>query len=115
MNLKISGHHLDITPAIREYVMSKLARVKRHFDQVIDVQVILTVDNHQQKAEISLHVRGRDLFCEASDADLYVAIDAMMSKLDRLVIKHKDKLQDHAHEGLKRQAPVESADAALDS
>lgn len=103
MNLTISGHHLDVTPAIREYVMNKLERVRRHFDRVIDVAVVLSVEKLRQKAEINLHLRGKDLHCEATDEDLYAAIDALVDKLDRQVLKHKECLQAHNAEPLKRQ------------
>ncbi|MFM1989882.1 MAG: ribosomal subunit interface protein [Pseudomonadota bacterium] len=103
MNLSISGHHLEVTPALREYVTAKLDRIRRHFDQVIDVSVFLSVDKLVQKAEVSLHVRGKDLFAEASDADLYAAIDALVDKLDRQVLKYKDKRAAHAHEAIKHQ------------
>ena len=95
MNLQISGHHLDVTPAIREYVTAKLERVTRHFDHVIDVNVILTVEKLKQKAEVTLHVPGKDIFVEADDSDLYAAIDNLVDKLDRQVQKYKQKLQDH--------------------
>ena len=104
MNLTISGHHLDVTPAIREFVMNKLERVKRHFDHVIDVAVVLSVEKQRQKAEINLHLRGKDLHCEATEEDLYAAIDALVDKLDRQVVKHKECLQSHNAEPLKRQA-----------
>ena len=70
MNLQISGHHLEVTPAIREYVTAKLERVTRHFDHVIDVNVILSVEKLKQKAEVTVHVRGKDIFVEADDGDL---------------------------------------------
>ena len=101
MNLSISGHHLEVTPALREYVTVKLDRIRRHFDQVIDVNVFLSVDKLQQKAEISLHVRGKDLFAEAIDGDLYAAIDALTDKLDRQVLKYKDKRFAHPHDAIK--------------
>jgi putative sigma-54 modulation protein len=106
MNLTISGHHLELTPAIREYVQSKLERIKRHFDHVIDIAVILTVDNlpekeKRQKAEINLRVRGKDLHVESIAHDLYAAIDALVDKLDRQVIKYKTKMQDHQHAAIK--------------
>jgi putative sigma-54 modulation protein len=101
MNLSISGHHLEVTPALREYVTVKLDRIRRHFDQVIDVNVFLSVDKLQQKAEISLHVRGKDLFAEAIDDDLYAAIDALTDKLDRQVLKYKDKRFAHPHDAIK--------------
>lgn len=103
MNLSISGHHLEVTPSLRDYVTAKLDRIRRHFDQVIDVSVFLSVDKLVQKAEISLHVRGKDLFAEASDADLYAAIDALVDKLDRQVLKYKDKRAAHDHEAIKHQ------------
>jgi len=108
MNLQISGHHLEVTPALREYVISKLDRVLRHFDQVIDGSVVLSVDNHKekekrQKVEINLHLKGKDIFVESCDSDLYAAIDLMIDKLDRQVIRHKDRLQGHQHEAIKYQ------------
>ena len=92
MNLQLSGHHLELTPAIREYLTSKLDRVKRHFDHVIDVNVILSVEREQRRAEASMHVRGKDLFAESQDTDMYAAIDALVDKLDRQIVKHKEKL-----------------------
>jgi len=105
MNLNVSGHHLEVTPAIRGYVRSKLERVARHFDHVIDAHVILTVDKLRQRAEVTLHVRGRDLHCESEESDLYAAIDLLADKLDRQVLRHKDRLRERPHEAPKRQAP----------
>jgi putative sigma-54 modulation protein len=102
MNLTISGHHLEVTPSIREYTRNKLTRVKRHFDHVIDVAVLLSVDKLQQKAEINLHLRGKDIHCEAIQDDLYAAIDALVDKLDRQVIKHKECIQGRTVEAVKR-------------
>ena len=104
MNLNVSGHHLEITPAIRGYVQAKLERVTRHFDNVIDAHVILSVDKLKQKAEVTLRVRGKDLYCESEEADLYAAIDLMIDKLDRQVLKYKDRVSEKPHEALKRQA-----------
>jgi len=95
MNLKISGHHLEVTPALREYVTNKLDRVLRHFDQVIDFHCVLTVEKLDQKAEATLHVSGCDIHADASDPNMYAAIDALSDKLDRLVTKHKEKRGDH--------------------
>jgi putative sigma-54 modulation protein len=94
MNLNVSGHHVEVTPAIRTYVRTKIERVTRHFDHVIDAHVILSVEKLRQKAEVTLHVPGRDLHCECEDADLYAAIDLLADKLDRQVLRYKDKLQD---------------------
>jgi len=99
MNLHLNGHHLEITPAIREYVSSKLSRITHHFDHVIDVNVILTVEKLQQKIEASVHVRGKDIFCESKAEDMYAAIDSLADKLDRAVLKHKGKTLAHRHDG----------------
>ena len=107
MNLTISGHHLDVTPALRNYVTSKLDRITRHFDQVVDVKVLLTVENlkekqSRQRAECNVHVKGNDMFAESSHADMYAAVDELVDKLDRQVVRHKDRLQSHHHEAPKR-------------
>jgi putative sigma-54 modulation protein len=107
MNLTISGHHLDVTPALRDYVTTKLDRVTRHFDQVVDINVLLSVENlrekeRRQKAEVTLHVKGRDIFVEQANADLYAAIDQLVDKLDRQVCRHKDRVQAHHHMAAKR-------------
>lgn len=95
MNVNITGHHLDVTPAIRDYVSSKLVdRIARHFDQVIDVNVILSVEKLVQKAEANVHVRGKDIFVQSEDADLYAAIDGLADKMDRQILKHKEKTAD---------------------
>lgn len=106
MNLTISGHHLEVTPAIRAFVENKLERVKRHFDQVIDIAVILSVDNlteksKRQKAEVTLRVSGKSIYVESVSEDLYAAIDSLLDKLDRQVLKYKTKVQDHSHEAIK--------------
>ncbi|HEY5638124.1 MAG TPA: ribosome-associated translation inhibitor RaiA [Burkholderiales bacterium] len=103
MNLNVSGHHIEVTPALRSYVQSKLERITRHFDHVIDAHVILSVDKLRQKAEVTLHVRGKDLHCASEEDDLYAAIDLMTDKLDRQVLKYKGKQNDKAHDALKRQ------------
>lgn len=95
MNLNLTGVHLDITPPIRAYVIAKLDRVNRHFDHVIDVNVVLSVDKLRQKVEANLHLRGKDLHAESVDPDMYAAIDALADKLDRQVLKYKEKLSAH--------------------
>lgn len=111
MNLTISGHHLDLTPSLREYVLTKLGRVTRHFSQVVDVNVLLSVEKmrekkRRQKAEITLHVKGKDIFVENCHEDLYAAIDQVMAKLDRQVVRHKTKVQDHHHQAIKRMSDL---------
>jgi len=98
MNLNLTGRHMEITPAIREHVIGKLDKVKRHFDNVIDVNVILSVDKLVQKAEASVHISGKTLFAEASDGNLYVAIDTLVDSLDRQVLKHKEKFAARRHD-----------------
>lgn len=104
MNLNVSGHQFDVTPAIRKYVNSKLGRVIRHFDHVIDAHVILSVNKLRQKAEVTLHVRGKDIHCECEDADLYAAIDLLVDKLDRQVLKYKDKRYSPPHDAIKHKS-----------
>ena len=108
MNLTISGHHLDVTPALRTYVTGKLDRITRHFDQVVDMRVLLTLDNmkekeKRQRAECSICVKGSDLFAESAHQDLYVAVDGLVDKMDRQVVRHKDRLQDHHFEARRRE------------
>lgn len=100
MNLQISGHQLEVTPALRDYVESKLDPVIRHFDKVTGVSVVLSVEKLMQKAEVTVHVPGKDMHAEESGEDLYAAIDSMFDKLDRQVQKYKQKVQDH-HRGEK--------------
>jgi putative sigma-54 modulation protein len=120
MNLTISGHHLELTPAIREYVQSKLERIRRHFDHVIDIAVILTIDKiaekeRRQKAEINLRLRGKDVHVESIAHDLYAAIDALIDKLDRQVIKYKNKMQNHQHTAIKHMPDASSPDIQASS
>jgi putative sigma-54 modulation protein len=107
MNLHLTGHHLEITPAIRGYISSKLQRITHHFDHVIDVNVVLTVEKLQRRIEASVHVRGKEIFCESADADMYAAIDGLVDKLDRTLIKHKEKSLMRRHGG----KPVKHRDA----
>lgn len=104
MNLTVTGHHLDVTPAIRDYLTSKLERITRHFDHVIDVNVILSVEKLKQKVEANVHVRGKDIFVQADDTDMYAAIDSLVDKLDRSIMRHKEKNVGNRHEAsLKHQ------------
>lgn len=103
MNLSITGRHLALTPAIREYVLTKLSRVARRFDNVIDSQVLLSTERQQHTAEVTMRLPGKDLHCAATDENLYAAIDLLSDKIDRQVIKYKTKAHNHAHEAVKRQ------------
>jgi putative sigma-54 modulation protein len=97
MNLQLTGHHIEITSAIRDYVVGKLSRINRHFDHVIDVNVIMSVEKLDQKVEVNVHLSGKDIHVECHDADMYAAIDGLVDKLDRQIIKHKEKFQEGRH------------------
>ena len=98
MRIDTSGHQMDITPALRDYVESKLARLKRHFDQPFDVRTQLRLDKLQHHADATVSFAGRTLHAEATALDMYAAIDLLADKLDRLLLKQKEKLVDH-HRG----------------
>jgi putative sigma-54 modulation protein len=95
MNLNISGHHVEITHSLRQFVKSKFQRLERHFDQLIDTDVILHVEKIRHRAEARLHVSGGTLFAEAEADDMYKSIDALIDKLDTQVRKFKEKRADH--------------------
>ena len=103
MNLHLTGHHVEITPAIREYVTSKIARINRHFEDVIEVNVIMTVEKLDQKIEANVHLSGKDIHVQSNDGDMYAAIDSLIDKLDRQVIRHKERFHLNRHApGIKR-------------
>lgn len=98
MQINITGHHIEITDSLRDYVNQKMERVERHFDIVSKAHVILSVEKLRQKSEATLTIKGSKVFAEAVDEDMYAAIDKLIDKLDRQVKKHKEKLTDH-HRG----------------
>ena len=105
MNLHLTGHHVEITPAIREYVTGKLERIERHFDHVIDVNVVMTVEKLDQRIEANVHLSGKEIHVQAHDGDMYAAIDGLIDKLDRQVIKYKERFSTaakHSAPGIKR-------------
>ena len=104
MQLDITGHHVDITEPLREYVINKLEKVERHFDLVTDVHCILTVEKLRHKAEATINVQGGTIYADATEADMYAAIDGLVDKLDRQIKKRKEKMLDHhARDTRKRQ------------
>lgn len=104
MQLNLTGHHVEVTPALRDYVSNKLNRIEKHFDHVTDIHCILTVEKLQHKAEATVHVSGGTLFADAIEQDMYAAIDSLSDKLARQIRKHKEKLTDHhARDADKRQ------------
>jgi putative sigma-54 modulation protein len=103
MNLQLTGHHVEITPAIRDYVTQKLEKINRHFDHVIDVTVIMTVEKLDQKIEANVHLSGKDIHVQVHDGDMYAAIDGLVDKLDRQVLRHKERFEAGRKEaGIKR-------------
>lgn len=106
MNLHVTGHHLEVTPALREYLTSKLEKLTQHFDHVIDIKITLSVEKLIQKVEATLHVPGNDLHAECASENMYGAIDLISDKLDRQVLKYKEKITDHhrANGAVKHQA-----------
>jgi putative sigma-54 modulation protein len=104
MQLNVSGHHVEVTQSLREYVETKIEKIERHFDIVSDVHCILTVEKLQHKAEATVNVNGGTIYADAIEEDMYAAIDGLIDKLDRRVRKHKEKLVDHhARDSQKRQ------------
>jgi putative sigma-54 modulation protein len=95
MQLTITGHHIEVTPALRQKVESKLTKLERHFDHLTDVHCILTVEKLQHKAEATVHLSGGTIHADATEEDMYAAVDALVDKLSRQVIKHKEKMTDH--------------------
>ncbi len=97
MQIDITGHHVDVTPALRAYVTEKMQKLVRHFDQVISIHVILNVEKLQHLAEATVNAGGRTLFATESASDMYASIDGLIDKLDRQVRRHKDRITYHHH------------------
>ena len=95
MQINLTGHHVDITDSLRGYVSEKFQRLERHFDEINNVHVVLTVEKLRQIAEAKMSVNGGEIFANSEDADMYASIDSLVDKLDRQVIKHKEKRQRH--------------------
>ncbi|ASG66577.1 ribosome hibernation promoting factor [Idiomarina sp. X4] len=95
MQINLTGHHIDITESLREYVDTKFAKLERHFDHITNVHVILNVEKTNQKAEATVHLNGGEIFADSVHDDMYAAIDGLIDKLDRQVIKHKEKMKKH--------------------
>ncbi len=95
MQITVTGHHVDITQALHDYVINKLQRLERHFDNVTTVHVVLSVEKLRQKAEANFNLNGAAIYADAEDGDMYAAIDALTDKLDSQIRRHKEKLTDH--------------------
>lgn len=96
MQVNITGHHVELTDALRDYVNEKLARLERHYDNITTVQVTLSIEKERHQAACTLHAAGADLHADAENGDMYAAIDALADKLDRQLVKHKEKTQSRA-------------------
>lgn len=103
MQINISGHHVEITDAIRQHVLDKFQKLERHFEHITSIQVILEVEKNRQTAEATVHIKGGELFADATSDDLYAAIDAIVDKLDRQILKHKEKVLDRHQRATARQ------------
>ncbi|MFD2229668.1 ribosome hibernation promoting factor [Alkalimarinus sediminis] len=97
MQLNITGHHVDLTDSLKDYVSTKLEKLERHFDHISNVQVTLSVQKLRQIAEATLHISGADIHATAEQEDMYAAIDQLVDKLDRQILKHKEKNVDRLH------------------
>ncbi len=95
MQINITGHHIDITDSLRDYVNTKMDKLTRHFDHVTNIHVILSVEKQDQKADATVHASGVDLFAQHTSQDMYASIDGLIDKLDRQIIKHKEKISSH--------------------
>jgi len=105
MQIDITGHHVDVTPALRAYTTEKMQKLARHFDQVNSIHVILNVEKLQQQAEATVNAAGRTLFATQTATDMYASIDGLVDKLDRQVRRYKDRITNHQHV---KHVPVES-------
>ena len=97
MQINLSGHHVEITPALKSYVETKLTRLERHNDRITNVAVILGVEKLRQKAESTVRISGGEIYADAESQDLYAAIDLLTDKFDRQLIREKEKQKDQKH------------------
>ncbi|RKF15919.1 ribosome hibernation promoting factor [Alginatibacterium sediminis] len=95
MQINLTGHHVEVTESMREYVTTKFSKLERHFDNINKVHVILNVEKLNQIAEATVYLNGSEVFATAENEDMYAAIDALIDKLDRQVIKYKEKIRNH--------------------
>ena len=95
MQINLTGHHVDVTSSLRQFVDTKFAKLERHFDHINNVHVVLTVEKLNQKAEATVHMNGTEIFASATNTDMYASIDTLVDKLDRQVLKYKGKITQH--------------------
>jgi len=95
MQINLTGHHVEITSSLREYVNTKFTKLERHFDHINNVHIVLTVEKLKQSAEATIHLKGNEIFASANNEDMYKAIDSLIDKLDKQVLKYKGKISNH--------------------
>ena len=115
MQINISGHHVDVTDALKSYVNSKMEKLERHSDQLNNIKVTLSVEKQRQKAEAHTHVAGTDISAQAEKPDMYASIDALVDKLDRQLLKHKEKMVGRRHDSVNIDVPTDSIDSESDA
>ena len=107
MQINLTGHHVELTDSLRNYVNEKMSKLERHFDKVSNAHVILSVEKDSHKAEATVHMSGNDIFAVSQEPDMYASIDSMVDKLDRQVKKHKEKITNHLHHKKPVEVPEE--------
>ncbi|MFZ5722309.1 MAG: ribosome hibernation-promoting factor, HPF/YfiA family [Pseudomonadota bacterium] len=95
MQINLHGHHVDLTEPLKTYVSDKFTRLSRHFDHITSTQVVLSVEKNRQKAEATIRFSGGEVFADCTDGDMYAAIDLLIDKLDRQILRHKEKIKSH--------------------
>lgn len=104
MQVSVTGHHVEVSAPLKDYMVNKIEKLERHFDHVTNVHCILTVEKLRHKAEATVFVNGGTIYADATEEDMYAAIDGLVDKLDRQVRKYKEKMVDHhARDSQKRQ------------
>lgn len=95
MQINLTGHHVEITSSLRDYVDTKFAKLERHFDHINNVHIVLTIEKLDQKAEATIHLKGNEIHASAVNTDMYNSIDTLVDKLDRQILKYKGKITNH--------------------
>lgn len=95
MQINITGHRLEVTTSLRTFTEEKFDKLERHFDHITKINVIFDVEKLRQIAEATVYVAGAELHASSESEDMYAAIDALIDKLDRQLIKHKEKIRNH--------------------
>ncbi len=105
MQLTFTGRNLEITEALRRYAEEKVVRLQKFVDQITSAHVILSIEKYRQIAEVTLRVRELTIRGEESSDDLYCAIDLVVDKIERQIVRYKEKIVGHSGRGLGRSQP----------